>query len=246
MKYKNVGVRSTHAYYSNPSVGQGTFFVKYQEGYKTDGLEITSDHKHIQVQSYDLELKYPMKAVVCLKPNFFQIVLNILSGKYWLRSKYVEIKEKTTFLLKNVLSVGFSNDWDDSNYTFFPVKDKDVIPDNRTRKIFHKDQILKHSQLVRGKIVTYEHWHSGMEKTAPQKMLVLCGYSDQASRGYPVLKGLFLNEDGSTWEFWPALSDCSVIPYENGYYNNLSYLVDTGETMTEEEILVALSKNKNK
>lgn len=117
---------------------------------------------------------------------------------------------------------------------------------SKERKIYDDlMQITNEHQLARGKVVIYYHWDSGNQKAIPQEMLVLSGpYQDKSMPDIWQFEGLFLNEDGTTWTFDPCLADASIVP-SDGKYNNLSYMVDTGEIWPEWKIQEAINRNIN-
>ncbi len=118
---KNVRISFAVAWYSNPTVGQGTIDLKEGEGHKTKGFEISADHRYLTAWSYDLEEKYPMRCKVGLKPGFFTQIGNLLKGNpmFRTRPKYVSVLVTTRFPLSAVKNISFSNDWDDSSYSFY-------------------------------------------------------------------------------------------------------------------------------
>lgn len=243
--YKFIRVSFAHAYYGNPNVGQGSTDVKEGDGYQTDGIEISPDHRYIFVEPH-----HDMKCRVTFFEGEISRLLNLRHIYYSIFKEpipfltYRNIEKKTRLSLSKVSTVGFDNDWDDSCYSFHEITAEEFVPDNRTRRVFDEHQILSPDQLVRGRVIIYHHWNSGIEKTVPKKMVILEGESADDIILATKFKGLFLNEDGTTWEFWPFCGDCSVVPYEKGYYHNKSYLVDTGETMTEEQIITGLTKKQ--
>ena len=244
---KNVRISSFYAFFSNPVVTKGKQDIREGDEFKTEGMEILPNHQFIIVGPYG-DGQDKMKCTVYLKPSpwvkFWKSLRRVFKPISFLSGQ--TITEDTPFLLKNVDQIMYNNGWDDATISFQEITAAEVIPDNRTRRIHDEKQILSPDQLVRGKVIIYHGWHSGYEKTIPRRMVVLEGESLDNSINFLMFKGLFLNEDGTTWLFSPFLGDCSVTSYDGGYYNNLSYLTDTGGTMTEAEIKVALSKNKNK
>lgn len=240
--YKNIRIRFAFAYYSNPAIGTGSKDLAEGFGYMTDGLEISSDHMYLFAEPHG-----GMKCRVVLKPNWLTPLIRIRNLFFKKTIPVVpayEVTKRTRFEMSKIQVVTFDDGYDDSCYSFTEISAFEVNKDNRTRRIFNDHQILSPEELVRGKIVIYHHWHSGEERTIPEFMVVLEGPSDDELLNLPRFKGLFLYEDGSVWEFWPFLADCTVIPSPEGYYQNLSYLIDTGETMNEEAISFALSRKK--
>ncbi len=243
MKYIRVGF--AYAFFSNPSVSQGFVDIKEGDSYKTNGIEIKPDHKHIFVEPFD-----SMKCRVTFKENWLVKLFRLRDLYYYFFHEpipyltYRNITQRTRLVLSKINSVGFDDGWDDSSHSFTEISADEYVPDNRTRRIFDEHQILSPDELIRGKVITYHRWHSGLEKTVPERMIVLQGQFFDEDYGFSTFKGLILQEDGFSGEFWPTLGDCSVTPYDSGYYNNLSYLVDTGETMTEEGIIDALLRIK--
>jgi hypothetical protein len=226
-------------------VGQGFTDIKVGEPYQADGIEVTPDHRYIFAGPYSTGHSI-MPCRVSLNPGFFAQIKNLLTGKYRFYPTISIPTLKTRYKLGKVLSVSFDDGWDDSCYSFKEITDGELVPNNRTRKIFAEHQILSQSELVRGKVVIYHIWNSGKEATVPEKMVILEGATQDETLNSLKFKALFLREDGTTWEFHPYCGDTSVIPYEKGYYNNLSYLTDTGETMSEAEISAAYLLRRNR
>lgn len=118
---KNVRITFAVAWYGNSNVGQGIIDLKPGEGHKSPGFEISTDHRLLTAQPYDLEEKYPMRCDVGLKPGLLTQIKNLLKGNPMFRTRlnYVPVKRPTSFPLSQVKSITFSNDWDDSSYSFY-------------------------------------------------------------------------------------------------------------------------------
>ena len=240
----NIRVSYAFAYFGNPVVGQGFTDIKEGDGWKSNGFEITPDHRYIFIEPVAGMNQEPMKCEVYFRRTAFKKFTNWLTGQPLSRLSHHYIGSRKCFKLDQIYSVTSSDGYDDSTHSFSEISEAEVVPDDRTRKIFDEHQILSPDQLTRGEVLIYHGWHSGLQTTIPERMVVLSGAFNDSILNIPHFKGLFLKEDGTTWEFHPSLQNTTVSPSENGYYGNHTYLVDTGETMTEEEIAEALNKRK--
>ena len=242
---KNIRVSYAFAYFGNPVVGQGFTDIKEGDGWKSAGIEITPDHQHIFIEPVVGMNQEPMKCEVYFRKTPLTQLVNWLTGQPPARLSHLTITSRRRFKLSQIYSVTSYDGYDDSTHSFSEISEAEVVPDDRTRKIFDEHQILSPDQLIRGKVLIYHGWHSGLQTTIPERMVVLSGAFNDSALNIPHFKGLFLKEDCTTWEFHPSLQNTTVSPSEDGYYGNHTYLVDTGKTMTEEEIASAFNKRKN-
>ncbi len=235
-----IRVTSYHANFGNPNVGSGNTDVNLGDGFKTKGIEISSDHQFIFLEPFEGYYgKTFMECEVMFKMTLVKKLANWITRKPLIRLAHKDVKVRTRFRLKDIYSVTFNDGYDDSTYSFHEISADEYVPDNRTRRIFEENQILSPDNLVRGKVIIYHGWHSGLERTIPEKMVILEGPKSDPATEYVHFKGLFLLEEGN-WLFSPSLQDTTVSPSANGYYGNHSYLVDTGETLTEDQIIEEL------
>jgi hypothetical protein len=237
--FKNFRISYNYAFFSNPVVSQGKIDIPEGADYHSQEFDIPKDHLTIIVKKYDNK---QCQVELYKKPMFFAKFLERLGNylyKHFHFSVTESIETKKVFPLNRVLSVSYDDGWDDSCTSFKQIEASEVILGNRIRHIFDEKQILSSDQLVRGKVVEY---HTSLDY---KKILILEGESLENHIHSPQIISLFLYEDGSTKKYALFLTDCSVIPDENGFYNNFNYLVDTGETMTEAQIQDTLSRKKN-
>lgn len=239
--FNNIRVSSTYAFYANPLVSHSTNDVKEGDSFITYGFQITSDHQFLIVQPFER-----MACTVMFKENHLpgKIKFGNLFRRHHIR--YTDIKKRTLLSLEAVDHVDFNDGYDDSCHSFQSITAAEVVVhNNRTRRIYYEHQITSPDQLVRGKVIIHHYYRTGKNLAIARKMVLLSGPEFDGDFPHQIVKGLYLNPDGTTGEFWPFLETNTVIPSEKGYWNNLSYFVDTGQTMTEEEIQQALSKKKN-
>ncbi len=109
-KLKKIRIESTYAFYSNTSIGKPKItIVEAGEGHEKEGFIIEPRHRYIQIWSYDLDKKFPMKATVALRPNFFQSLNNITNGRKWSQTISRVVVEATIFPLSSVIDIQFYN-----------------------------------------------------------------------------------------------------------------------------------------
>ena len=149
---KNIRVSFAFAFFSNPVVNQSFVDIKEGDEYVREGIKIFPNHQSILVGPYNTGHSV-MSCSVHLTPDFFAQIWNFLRGKYRYYPVIRDLKKETKFSLSQILSISFNDGWDDSCFSFTAIEASEIVPNNRTRRIFDEHQILSPEQLGQGKLI---------------------------------------------------------------------------------------------